>query len=479
MINKADHTAEEKEPSQRSECDPVDKSGARLINLLNEKKLLHELQANQIKMKLQNESLLAARTMAEEAQERNTYLFDFAPIAYFSIASNAMIQQANIRGASLLCMDRATLTGLNFKNFVFDQDRSIFVDFLETVFSNNLYHHCELRLQIGEAQFYVTIEAMGNRSGRSCLAAITDITERKRNQEELQLAANIYLALGEAIMVTDENNRIVAINPAFSLLTGYPANEIVGQRTSLLKSKSQHKTLLRDISESLSSYGRWDGEITLHGKNGEIQRWLTINSIFDNNGRVMRRVSMFSDITEKRRVEARVRKQANIDPLTELPNRRLFLDRLQQAIHKSHREQQRFALMFLDLDHFKQVNDLLGHDIGDTLLKQVSVRLKTCIRETDTLARLGGDEFTIIVLNLEDSNSVERIVQCIQSRMLIPFHIDGKELRISFSIGIAIHPEDSEDMESLLKSADKAMYCAKHQGRNRFCYFSSVNSDML
>nr|WP_305910152.1 EAL domain-containing protein [Methylomarinum sp. Ch1-1]MDP4519786.1 EAL domain-containing protein [Methylomarinum sp. Ch1-1] len=167
-----------------------------------------------------------------------------------------------------------------------------------------------------------------------------------------------------------------------------------------------------------------------------------------------------------------ISKQANIDPLTELPNRRLFLDRLQRAVNKSQREHQKLALMFLDLDYFKDVNDTLGHDAGDCLLREAAERLKSCIRGTDTLARPGGDEFTLIMSELDGLGSIDRVAQCILQSMTAPFQLKNERCCVSVSIGIALFPDDAGNLEELLKKADQAMYTAKQQGRSRFCYFT-------
>jgi len=441
--------------------------------MTDEKRLLHELQVHQIELELQNEALQEARSACEQALESYANLFDFAPIPYFTLAPNGVIQQTNFRGAQLLDSERSRLVGQDFAQQVSPETKSIFKGFLERVFSSDELQNTEITLQIGKTPYCVAIEAIADKSRAFSLAAVLDITERKKAEQELQLAATVYLALGEAIMVTDKDNRIVAVNDAFSRMTKYLAKEIIGQSTSVLKSKDQDQGFYQDLCETLTACGHWDGELWIRLKNGNnCLRWLSINSLFDSQGAVRRRVYMFSEITKQRKIEAKIRNQANIDPLTELPNRRLFLDRLQRAINTSHREQQPFALMFLDLDNFKDINDTYGHNIGDKLLQEAAQRLKSCIRETDTLARPGGDEFTIIIGELDEISSVDRVAHCIQNRMATPFEL-GDELRtVSFSIGITVYPDDSVNLDDLIKKADQAMYAAKHQGRNRFCYFT-------
>jgi diguanylate cyclase (GGDEF)-like protein/PAS domain S-box-containing protein len=328
-------------------------------------------------------------------------------------------------------------------------------------------------LNAGGQLRWVSIQAIADPVIKNCLAAVLDITERKLNEQELQVAATVYLALGESIMVADANNRIISVNPAFIRLTGYTAEEAIGQPTSLLKSGRQDKSFYQAMWNKLNNTGYWQGEIWNRRKNGdEFLEWLTISTVYADNGDVVRRVAMSSDMTERKRAEEIILKQANIDSLTGLPNRRLFIDRLQRTISQAQRSGHKIALMLLDIDHFKDVNDTLGHDVGDQLLRQTTQRLQGCIRETDTLARLGGDEFTLIMGELDDLRSIDRVAQCILQSMMIPFQLKNERCYVSFSIGITLYPDDAVFIDDLLKKADQAMYAAKHQGRNRFCYFT-------
>lgn len=305
------------------------------------------------------------------------------------------------------------------------------------------------------------------------IACVIDITERKQSEQKLQLSATVYRAIGEAIMIADSNNRIIAINPAFTQLTGYTEQEAVGRSTKLLKSGRHDMAFYRDLWHTLEKTGRWQGEVWNRRKNGEEYfEWLMINTIYDSNGEVQQRIAIFSDITDQKLAEQTIWKQANFDSLTGLPNRRLFQDRLEQGIKKNHRTGLPMALMLLDLDRFKEVNDTLGHDMGDILLKEGARRLSSCVRETDTVARLGGDEFTIILSELLDPGNVERIAQDILKKLAEPFHLKHEVAYVSASIGITLYPNDGEGIDTLLKNADQAMYASKNQGRNRYNYFT-------
>ncbi len=301
-----------------------------------------------------------------------------------------------------------------------------------------------------------------------------DITERKRNEHELQLAATVYQAIGEAVMVADSQNRIVSINTAFTDLTGYSEEEAIGQPTTLLKSGQHDRHFYQDMWNMLNRTGRWQGEIVNRRKNGEeYLEWLMISTAYNEDGSVLRRVGIFSDITDRKLAEQTIWKQANFDPLTGLPNRTLFHDYLKQEIKKADRNGQSLALLFIDLDRFKEVNDTLGHDMGDHLLHEAARRLGLCVRSTDTVARLGGDEFTVILCSLNEANSTERIVRTILDSLATPFQLGAEVAYVSASIGITLYPEDADCSEALLKNADQAMYAAKNQGRNGYHYFTS------
>jgi diguanylate cyclase (GGDEF)-like protein/PAS domain S-box-containing protein len=303
----------------------------------------------------------------------------------------------------------------------------------------------------------------------------TDITERKQAEESMQLASMVYDNSSEAMMVMDANTgNVITINPAFTELTQYPPEEIIGQYAGILSTDSERSTLYTNLRESMKNNGRWRGETWCRRKNGEdFAIWLTMNTIFNSEGKPYRRVALFSDITDKKQSEEIIWNQANFDQLTQLPNRRMFLDHLEQEIKKSARTHQPLALLFLDLDLFKEVNDTLGHDMGDKLLKETAERLRQCVRDTDTVARLGGDEFTVILSDLDSTESVERIAETILRKLTEPFQLGADTAYISTSIGITLYPNDARAIDTLLKNADQAMYAAKSLGRNRFNYFTA------
>ena len=248
---------------------------------------------------------------------------------------------------------------------------------------------------------------------------------------------------------------------------------MLGRDPKMFASGRHDRAFYQEMWQSLNSSGRWQGEIWDRRKSGDVYaKWLTINTLYNADGSVHRRVARFSDITKKKQSEELIWKHANFDMLTHLPNRRMFRDRLEQELLKSQRARLSLALLFIDLDQFKEVNDTLGHDMGDMLLKEAARRITECVRTSDTVARLGGDEFTVVLSELPDNSHVERIAQDIIARLAEPFQLRDELVYISASVGITMYPDDADNLEQLLKNADQAMYVAKNQGRNRYSYFT-------
>jgi diguanylate cyclase (GGDEF)-like protein/PAS domain S-box-containing protein len=301
-----------------------------------------------------------------------------------------------------------------------------------------------------------------------------DMAEIKKAEEWMRLASMVYQDSSEGMMIFDGDSKIIAVNPAYSKITGYTAEEVVGKRATDLRPDIHDEELHQAISDSLNATGYWQGEMWNRHKNGDLFAIsLSINTTFNADGTVHRRVVLFSDITSRKQSEEMLWQQANFDSLTGLPNRSLFLDHLSQEIRKAKRTGIPMALMFLDLDGFKDVNDTLGHDMGDILLKEAAYRLQGCVREVDTVARLGGDEFTVILSELQDPGNVDRVARHILQRMSAPFKLGDEIAHVSASIGITLYPQDGTEIEDLLKNADQAMYAAKHEGRNRYHYFTA------
>ncbi len=308
-------------------------------------------------------------------------------------------------------------------------------------------------------------------TGASHLASIA--IERSQINEELQLATLVYQNTSEGMVITDADGKILNSNPAYTLLTGIPKDDIIGEHFCRLNPGYQNNPGYQAIWQELLESGQWQGELWNRRKNGEIYaEWLTINTVYDEDKQPHRRVALISDVSKLKESKELIWRQANFDPLTGLPNRRMFHERLQQEMKEANRSGKSLALLFIDLDHFKEVNDTLGHSMGDELLKEAAKRLSSSIRDTDTVSRLGGDEFTIILNKIDKPGCIERIAQNILAKLAEPFILGIDTAYVTGSIGITVYPADAKDQESLIKNADQAMYAAKEHGRNHFHFFT-------
>lgn len=304
-----------------------------------------------------------------------------------------------------------------------------------------------------------------------------DITDKKQSEKRLELAATIYRALGEAVLVTDSMNTIIAVNPAMSKLVNIQESLLINQPVEIIQAKNQRTDFYSAIFEQLNHVGQWQGETWLHSSEADgydFNQWAVIKNIYDEDGNLIRRISMFSRITNQKVAEQTIWFQANFDPLTSLANRNMLQYRLEQALIHSIRDNTKVAVIAIDLDKFKAVNDSYGHDHGDLLLVQVANRLLESVRHTDCVSRYGGDEFVIILNDIKDIKDVDVIANKIVGQLRAVYHLNDKEVFISGSIGITISPEDGFDSNLLLKNADQAMYEAKKLGKNQFYYFTAA-----
>jgi len=301
--------------------------------------------------------------------------------------------------------------------------------------------------------------------------------QRQANEVYLERAAKVFEYSKEGILVTDANNCIISVNRSFTEITGYTPEEAMGRDPSFLSSGREDDQFYQGMWDSLSKTGTWQGELWNRRKNGDVYpESLTIISVKGDDGAVINHIGIFGDISERKQAEARIQQLAHYDVLTGLPNRVLFSDRLEQALIYAQRSQSSVALLFLDLDRFKQINDTLGHGVGDQLLQMVAQRLLGCVREQDTVSRQGGDEF-IVVLPGTDMAGAESVADKMLQSVIQPYQLEGHVLRISSSIGIAMYPEHAQDAETLIKYADVAMYQAKEGGRNKYLHFDpSMNA---
>jgi len=296
--------------------------------------------------------------------------------------------------------------------------------------------------------------------------------EQTQSHDRLQLLSRAYNQTHDGITVTDSNNIIIDVNPAFSTITGFKREDVIGKKPNILNSGKQNPEFYEDMWQSLKEQQYWQGEIWNRKKDGNLYaEQLTISAILDEQGVTDNYIGVFRDISKRKQDEEKIHQLANYDALTNLPNRTLLDDRIKQSINFSQRNGRSFALIFLDLDHFKNVNDSLGHHIGDLMLVEVAKRLMTVIRKEDTVSRIGGDEFILLLQEIH-ADGAAYLAQKINDSISAPFILKESELSITPSIGIALYPTDGEDPATLLQAADSAMYQAKDSGRNQFQFFT-------
>lgn len=301
-----------------------------------------------------------------------------------------------------------------------------------------------------------------------------DITAQRQAEQQLRLAASVFKHAYEGILITDANACIVEVNDTFSVLTGYDREEALGRNPRFLQSGRHDPEFFVALWRALLEEGFWTGELWNRKKNGEIYAEIaSIAAVRDDTGRVTHYVNVFADITALKDSQRRLENLAYHDPLTQLPNRALLADRLQQAIAHAKRQRTLLAVCYLDLDGFKQINDTLGHAVGDRLLIAVAERLRTCMRCSDTVARLGGDEFVVLFGGLSDMGECECAVIRLLSTLATPHVLGEHSLAVTASIGVALHPLDGDDADTLLRHADQAMYLAKQAGHNRYWLFGA------
>ena len=312
------------------------------------------------------------------------------------------------------------------------------------------------------------------------VAIFTDVTHWRKAQTKMRLSAGVFTHAREGIIITDAQGNILDVNNAFTRITGYSHDEVLGRNPRFLQSGQQAPEFYAAMWSTLATLGHWSGEVWNRKQSGEIYaEMLTISAVRNGAGETENYVALFSDITPMKNHQQQLEHIAHYDMLTNLPNRMLLADRLQQAMVQCAREGNSLAVVFLDLDAFKAINDKHGHDAGDQLLMQLSRRMKEALRETDTLARMGGDEFVAVLAGLADGTDCELLLARLLQAASDPVMVSGKSgpvnLQVSASIGVTMYPQDSSDADLLLRHADQAMYAAKQAGKNRYHVFDLAN----
>jgi diguanylate cyclase (GGDEF)-like protein/PAS domain S-box-containing protein len=377
--------------------------------------------------------------------------------------------------------DAATWIGRNMREVFPGSASAALTDILTLVLGDGEPRTAEVELDLpGEPRHYLaTISPLQGETSQpeGFVLVLRDVTTERATAESLRVAATTFESQ-EGMMITDGRGTIMRVNRAFSDLTGYEAEEVVGRSPAVLKSGRQGDDFYRGMWETLTQSGYWQGEVWNRRKSGEVfPEWLTISAVKDDAGRTTHYVGAFSDITERKEAEERIRNLAFYDPLTSLPNRRLLLDRLHQALAAGQRAGNYGAILYLDLDHFKVLNDTRGHDAGDELLVLMAERLQAAVREQDTVARLGGDEFVVMLEDLDQVQTAAAgyagaVAEKIREALQKPFPLTGGDHTLTPSIGVSLFRGHETDVQTLLKQADMALYEAKEQGRNTVRFFS-------
>ncbi|MHB1605169.1 MAG: EAL domain-containing protein [Leptospirales bacterium] len=456
------------------------------LTLPDKDELLHELNVHQIELEMQNEELRQAQTLLEESRDRFVNLYDFAPVGYFTLTREAMIKELNLTGASLLGGDRKKLMNRRFSSMVALEDRDRWYrHFLHTLHHEGT-HRCELTLTREDRTVFhglLHCSRVSDILSTEVRIALVDVSERIKSEEELRIAA-IAFESQDAIAVTDAKGVILRINQSFTHLTGYTQEEVVGKTPMILHSGHHDHSFFHNQQVALKETNFWQGEMWNRRKNGKIHaEWVTISAVIDNDNRTTHYVYTFSDITRHPENEAEIHRLAYYDPLTHLPNRRMLLDRIEQALATSSRNGTYGAILFLDLDHFKSINDTKGHDVGDQLLVDVAHRLHNALREGDTISRventvsrLGGDEFVVVLEDLSENSrdaalQTRQVAEKLKETLSQPYTLPSTQLFCTTSIGVTLFYKHDLRINTLLKQADLALFQAKKNGGNTLQFF--------
>jgi diguanylate cyclase (GGDEF)-like protein/PAS domain S-box-containing protein len=475
----------------------VKSSDIALLSANEVKQMLHELEVHQIELEMQNQDLRETQIMLDASRERYFDLYNMSPVGYCTLNEAGIILEANLTLSSLLDIHRSKLLKQSFSRFVFKDDQDDYYLKTKHVLLSEENLSFELRMLTSSNRIvWVHLSSMCTKDtdGYAELrVAVNDITEQRMLQQQERIAAIAFESL-EGMIITDANDLILRVNRALIGMSGYSAEKIIGQSPDIFNSGRHPPSFFIAMRATLKSKEKWSGEIWERRKNGEVYpAWITINAVRNNQGDISNYVYTINDITLTKMAEEKIKALAFYDPLTKLPNRRLMLDRLEHALSSRARHKRLGAVLMIDLDNFKILNDSLGHDMGDKLLVIVASRLESCLREGDTVARIGGDEFLVIIEDLDEKISVDRQAEAVAKKFIAylrePYMLQRGfktdlnsqvQYHCSCSIGIALFSEQAISVEELIKQADTAMYAAKAGGRNTLRFFApSMHTSMV
>jgi diguanylate cyclase (GGDEF)-like protein/PAS domain S-box-containing protein len=447
--------------------------------MISNDELLQSLHDHQAELEMQNEELRNAHIALEESRTRYLSLYEFAPVGYLTLTREGLIDEINLTGATLLGMERHQLIHHRFSALVANKDGDRWHLFFQQLIHDNVEHDFELELHRGDhspfdAQLHCKL-ITDNDKLPTIRLTLTDISQRKRLELVLRIVSTAFESHGPMV-ICNTDKIILQANKAFTNATGYTEKEIIGQKISLLKSNCHDKAFYTEMWQTIHQVGTWQGEIWAKHKSGQVNPiLLTISAVKDSDHVVTHYVGSFIDITEQKLAEEKIKHLAFYDSLTQLPNRCLLQERLKHSIEMARRDNKPLALLMLDLDRFKAVNDNLGHMAGDELLQQVAARMTARLRTVDMVSRLGGDEFIVLLDDIAHPDDAARVAEEIINDLSKPFNLSqSDDVCIGVSIGISLYPQHGGCPETLLDHADAALYQAKDQGRGCFSYFSEA-----
>jgi diguanylate cyclase (GGDEF)-like protein/PAS domain S-box-containing protein len=445
-------------------------------------RLRHELVVHQVELEMQNEELRRAQVVMEEARDRYIDLYEFAPVGYLSISRDGLISEINLTGSAMFGADRSRLLDHRFAQHVAERDRErwhrIFLHLMEQHDAEQQSFDLEM-IRADGGRFEALLDCKRRESDNirpQVRVTLTDICKLKETETNLRIAA-VAFELQEGMIVLDAQGLILRVNEAFTNITGYAAEELMGKNPCMLHTEQQDYAFYNALFNNLDQQGSWSGEIWSKRKNGDTYPALiAITAVKDQFGEITNYVASCSDITLRKQAANEIEHLAYYDHLTNLPNRRFLMDRLKKDLISISRNGRKGALLFLDMDNFKILNDTQGHNIGDLLLQQIAARLTASVREGDTVARLGGDEFVVILEDLSDQAYIAAAqADAIARKILLALDqtclLDKHEHHNTASIGVTLINGDRLQLEDLLKQADIAMYQAKQAGRNTVRFF--------
>lgn len=423
---------------------------------------------------------------AEAAQQSERYL-QIAPVIILVLDAFGKVSEINQQGTKLLGCNVDDLLGESWIDLAVPDDERDAVHAMFQALSHNKAAHTErfenhILTPEGARLIAWRNLPLYDAHGAFCgvLSAGEDITEKRVKEARLRMLGAMFERIDEGVMVCNAEGNITDVNPAFERITGYAAREVLDKNPSLLSSGEQDDAFYQQMWHNLRTNRVWQGEIVNRKKSGETYpEWLSITAITDDNGNPTNYIALFSDITRLKRSEAKMRQLALHDVLTGIPNRFYLDERIEQLIHHADRETLSFPLLFLDLDDFKRINDIYGHDVGDMILLETAERIKMHLRGEDTVARFGGDEFVILLESVPDNGATAAITRKLLDVFKEPFTINNQTHYLGASIGIALYPQDAANAKELISRADTAMYRAKHGGKNRYAFYTKAFSDIL